>query len=80
MQATIEEYEEDARPLTDGEYEEGLDDDDDDYDEEEYDEEADLIEDEDLEGALHLTSTFRLFSADERGPGRVVHTNKDSTL
>lgn len=56
MQAHVEEFEEDEGPLTEGEYEEGLDDDYDDEDEE-YDEEADLLDDDDLDGtaleALH---------------------------
>lgn len=51
MQARIEELEEEEGPLTEGEYEEGLDDDYDDEDEE-YDEEADLLDEDDLDGAV----------------------------
>lgn len=50
MQARIEELEEGEGPLTEGEYEEGLDDDYDDEDEE-YDAEADLLDEDDLDGA-----------------------------
>lgn len=48
MQARIEDHDDEEGPLTEGEYEEGLDDDD--YEEEEYDEEADLLDEDEDEG------------------------------
>ena len=57
MQNRIEELEEDEEPLSEGEYEEGLDDDYDDEEEEGYDEGADVVDEFSGEGIWQTLSS-----------------------